>query len=629
MASSEQIQAGPAAAELRLRRREWAARLGEDEAHAAVVIAAGLFLVGAALTATAVLVPHLSSAAAVGAVAGTACLTAVGLLVAARRQHGGLGLAFAADLWGIALIVVLCAATGGVDSPYALIYFFAICHAAAFQPGKRFLVVAGAGLIAFLAPVAYEGASSDFVAFASVGIVLALLLSTVIHLALGRIRDQRRRLQFMIAASAKLDTSLEPAETLREIARSAVPELAELCVIDLIDGNGWVETVAAAAEADVAVNIEQLRTENPLDLGGTHPVAQAWTSGRALIVEDLTDEGALQEVAESEEHLRFMREAGYRSAAVFPLTARHRAHGVISFLHVANSARYSERELAVLDDLSRRAALAYDNARLYAERAHVASALQRSLMPPKLPEIPWLGLASYFQPIGAANRVGGDFYDAIWDEDTCWLVVGDVCGKGPEAAAMTGLLRQSTRAYARLASSPADVLAQVNEAMLDQDFAEGFATAVLVKLEPHDGRVDATIAAAGHPAAVVVRADGRVEELGEGVLLGRFPGARSADRSTCLDPGDAIVLYTDGLADAYAPSRIVTVEEMTAPLRRHSPRSAQQVLDAFLNPMDAHTEVRDDIAILAAFAQTLGAPAINGRLAPDGSEERTLVDQSK
>ncbi len=627
MASSDEIQAGPAAAELTLRRRDWAARFGDDEAHAAVVIAAGLYLVGAALIATAVLVPQLSSAAAVGAIAAAACVTAGGLLLAARRRRGGLGLAFAADLWGIVLIVLLCADTGGANSPYSLIYFFAICHAAAFQPGRRFLVVTGAALIAFLAPVAYEGVSSDFVAFASVGIVLALLLSSVIHLALGRIRDQRRRLQFMIAASAKLDTSLEPSATLREMARSAVPELAELCVIDLVDRGGWVETVAAASDPNVAVRVEALRKEYPLDLDGTHPVARAWSSGRALIVEDLTDESALHEVAESEEHLRFMRDAGYRCAAVFPLTARHRAHGVISFLHVASGARYSERELAVLEDLSARAALAYDNARLYAERAHVAGALQRSLMPPKLPEIPWLGLASYFEPIGAANRVGGDFYDAIWDQDRCWLVVGDVCGKGPEAAALTGLLRQSTRAYARLASSPGDVLAQVNEAMLDQDFAEGFATAVLVKLELHEGRVDATIAAAGHPAAVVVRTDGRVEELGEGVLLGRFPDARSADCFTSLDPGDSIALYTDGLSDAYAPSRIVSVDEMTAPLRRRAPGSAQQVVDAFLDPMDAHADVRDDIAILAAFAQTKGAIASNGRLAGGVPEKRALIDQ--
>jgi serine phosphatase RsbU (regulator of sigma subunit) len=279
---------------------------------------------------------------------------------------------------------------------------------------------------------------------------------------------------------------------------------------------------------------------------------------------------------------------------------------VIGFLHVANDASYSESEVEVLGDLAARAALAYDNARLYAERAHIASALQRSLMPPKLPEIPWLSLASYFQPIGAANRVGGDFYDAFRDDGRCWLVVGDVCGKGPEAAALTGLLRQSTRAYAREASGPGTVLARVNEALIEQDFTEGFATAVLVLLELRGHRVDVTVAAAGHPPAVVVRADGRVEELGDGTLLGMIAGVRIEDVSTHLDPGDALALYTDGLTEANAPRRIVTVDEMTAPLRSRSPRTAQHVVDALLNPIAADGDVRDDIAILAALARRAG-----------------------
>jgi serine phosphatase RsbU (regulator of sigma subunit) len=316
-----------------------------------------------------------------------------------------------------------------------------------------------------------------------------------------------------------------------------------------------------------------------------------------------------------------MREVGYRSAAAFPLRARNRTHGVIGFLHVANDASYPDSELAVLEDLAARAALAYDNARLYAERAHIASALQRSLMPPKLPKIPWLGLASHFQPIGAANRVGGDFYDAFRDDGRCWLMVGDVCGKGPEAAALTGLLRQSTRAYARQASSPGRVLARVNEALIEQDFTEGFATAVLVLLELRGHRIDVTVAAAGHPPAVVVRADGRVEELGEGTLLGMIAGARSEDVSTHLDPGDALALYTDGLTEANAPRRIVTVDELTAPLRSRSPHTAQHVVDALLNPIAADGHVRDDIAILAALARRAGRITGRPRRIPEASQQ--------
>jgi serine phosphatase RsbU (regulator of sigma subunit) len=597
----EKGQLGQNAAEPLPKRLDWAS--SQDEGRVALLIAAALYLVGAVLTVTAVMDPRVSSPAGVAGVAVAACLTAAALLVAARGGYGGLGVACLADLWGIVLIALLCAATGGAYSPFALIYFFAICHAAAFQPRRRFALVCLAALLAFLVPLVYGSVPPGYAPFASVGVVLALLISCVIHVALGSIRAQRRRLEFMIAASAKLDTSLDPSQTLRKMAHSAVPELAELCVIDLVDRHGWIETVAASVDPGLAERVEQMRREAPLDLAGSHPVARALATGSPQIVDDLTQPRTLQAAAQSTEHLRFMREVQYRSAAVFPLTARHRTHGAISFLHVANDASYSEGELGVLEDLTARAALAYDNARLYAERAHIANALQRSLMPPKLPEIPWLGLASHFQPIGAANRVGGDFYDAFQDDRRCWLVVGDVCGKGPEAAAYTGLLRQSTRAYARRAESPAAVLAHVNQTMLDQEFAEGFATAVLVLLQRRGQEVEALIASAGHPPAVVVRDDGRVEEFGHGALLGRFAGVHVDDVPTSLHPGDALALYTDGLPEAHAPERIVSVEEMTAPLRSHSPRSARHVVEALLKPVAQDKDVRDDIAILAALAR--------------------------
>jgi len=497
----------------------------------------------------------------------------------------------------------LCAATGGADSPFSLIYFFAVCHAAAFQPRGRFVFVSVVALLAFLAPLAYETVSSDFAPFAAVGVVLALLTSWAIPLALAWIRRQRRRLQFMIAASAKLDTSLDPSQTLRKIAHSAVPELAELCVIDLVDDSGCAKAVAAALDPGIAARIEQLRREYPLDLDGPHPVAKALKSGKPQLVEDLTQARTLNDAAQSDTHLRFMRDVGYRSAAVFPLRARHRTHGTMSFLHVGSAAGYSESELAVLEDLTARAALAYDNARLYAERAHIANALQRSLMPPKLPKIPWLDLASYFRPIGRANRVGGDFYDAFPDDRKWWLMLGDVCGKGPEAAALTGLLRQSARAYARGSSGPGSVLARVNQAMLEQDFSESFATAVLVRLEPRGDHIETRLATAGHPPALVVRGDGQVDEFGAGQLLG-LPGAQSEDAATRLHPGDALALYTDGLPEARAPQQIFGVAEMTAELRYRAPTSAQAVVDALLRPVAPDDEVRDDIAILAALARS-------------------------
>jgi hypothetical protein len=574
--------------------------LSGREVRAAILSCAGLYLVGGTLCATALLLPHVRAPAAIAAVGVNAYLVAAALVLAARRQRAGLGLAFVADLWGVVLIAILCGGSNGAGSPFALIYFFAIGHAAAFQPRRRFVLVALAGLVAFLLPLAYEHVNETFGAIACVGIVLALLTTVVIHLALNGVREQRHRLKFLIDATATFDSSLDPAEALRNLARAAVPELAELCVIYLLGQDGSIDrTVAAGVDPALAREVERVREQIPLDLDGVHPVADVLRTGRPRVVADLTDQAALAQLAESAEHQQIMRDAGYRSAAVFPMVARGRTHGAISFLHIDNDARYDRGVLDVLEDLSGRAAMAFDNARLYAERTRVAQTLRRSLMPSVLPTIPGLELASFFRPLGAGSEVGGDFYDAFGDEHSCWLVVGDVCGKGAEAAAVTGFLRHTTAAYARDAVSPGRVLTQVNRVMLEQDFDGRFATAILVNLRPRGEQVAVTVASAGHPAALLTRSDGAAAELGErGALLGVFADAAIHEVSTVLHPGDSLALYTDGLLEAHAPERTVTSQEMIERLQRRSPAAARDAIDTLLGLVELDEDVRDDIAIL-------------------------------
>jgi serine phosphatase RsbU (regulator of sigma subunit) len=567
----------------------------------ALASAAGLYVVGATLTATSALLPHVSSPAGVVAVALTAYVTAAALMWAYGRNRGGLTLAWAAEVWGVVLVALLCAATGGASSPFGLIYLFAIGHAAAFQPRRRLLVVAAAGLVAFLAPLAYSNVSSTFGAFACVGVVLALLGSALVHLSLQRVRDQRWRLEFLIAATVNLDNSLDPQQTLRSIASTAVPELAELCVIDLIDAEGWITTtVAASVDPALARSFEDIRREHPLHIRGRHPVARALHAREPFIARDLGGSGALRRAADSDEQSRLMRAAGVRSAAVFPLIARGRMLGAISFLHIGADMQYASGQLAILEDLTGRAALAFDNARLYAERAQVAHTLRRSLMPAALPAIPGLELASFFRPMGAGNEVGGDFYDVFTDQASCWLVIGDVCGKGAEAAVLTGFLRHTTVAYAREGAGPASVLSRVNQGMLEHDFDGRFATAILARMRFRGADVQLTIAGAGHPPALIARAGGRAAEFGGcGTLLGIFERPALAEDTTILHPGDALILYTDGLAEAHAPDRTLTVREMLEPFAQATP-SPQEVIHALLELADLSDDARDDVAILAA-----------------------------
>lgn len=580
----------------------------QAEARLAVRSAAALYIVGALLTTTTLWLPHVSSAAGVTAIAVTAIASASVLLFAAGRWRDGLRAAWIADLWGVLLVALLCAATEGSRSPFAMIYFFAAGHAAAFQSRGRLFAVWAASVVGFLAPLLYGHISSEFGAIAAVGMVLALITAAVIHFALNRAREQRRLLELLISASSQLDRSLDPAATVRRIADSAVPGLADLCVVDLLEPGATVcSTAAACSQTHIAAQIERIRRQSPLDPRGANVVARTLETREAQIVNDIEHPAAAAHFDADDDYRRLLAAAGCHSA-LFPMAARGRVHGAISFLQSARRGRYRRYQLAILADFARHAGVALDNARLYAERARVASTLRRSLTPAALPAIPGLELASFFRPMMAGDEVGGDFFDVFRHHDGCWLAVGDVCGKGAEAAALTGFLRHTTMAYARESTSPAEVLLEVNQAMLEQDFGGRFATLLLGRLQPAETSLELVIASGGHPPALILRAGGDSEQVGEcGTLLGVFADPTIEDTAVPAHSGDVLLLYTDGLPDAHAPGRSVSVQDMLQALELHTPGSSQAAIDVLLGLVDPHETARDDIAILAARVKPLAA----------------------
>jgi PAS domain S-box-containing protein len=425
----------------------------------------------------------------------------------------------------------------------------------------------------------------------------------------GFVRDvtERRRIaeaqDLLAAASAAFDASLDPSETMRTIARTAVPALAELCVIDLIREDGTIgDSVVEAVDPEVRPRLQALRAREPLDLNGTHPVARALRSREPVVVHDLTDSQALDQVAQSKEHRQFMEAAGYRSAVVIKLIARGRLMGTLSFLRMRSGRRFEAEHVALMQDLADRAAMALDNANLYAERARVAQTLQQSLLPDALPAVPGVGLASVYRPVGQGSEVGGDFYDVFAVPSGCWLVVGDVCGKGTEAAAVTALVRHSVRALALQRSSPTQVLAEVNQVMLSHDLLGRFATAIIARLDLSRRPVRVVIAGAGHPSPIVLGADGhaRSPEV-SGTLLGVLASLRSHDVELELEGGGSIVLYTDGLLDAGAPNREMMPEDLCRHLEGHSDASPAELVARLedLAVSRGAGRLRDDIAILA------------------------------
>jgi PAS domain S-box-containing protein len=424
------------------------------------------------------------------------------------------------------------------------------------------------------------------------------------------ITDRRRAAkaqEFLAAASATFDSSLHPGATLRTIIRTAVPELAEMCLVDLVQDDGSIGgTVVAATDPALARELEDLRRCYPLDRRGSHPVAEVLRTRRSMVIRDLTTPEATEAVAQSDEHREFMRRAGYNSAAVVPMSARGRLLGAISFLHVEGNAYYEPADLALLADLGARAAIAYDNARLYAERTRIARTLQQSLLPPELPAIPGFSVAASFLPAGEGNDVGGDFYD-VFEADGGWMViVGDVCGKGADAAALTAVIRNSVRALALKDDDPASILDGVNRVMLHHDLGLRFATAVLGRLVPSGEGAHMRLAVAGHPPPLILRADETVRSVGgRGHVLGIGPDASYECRELELAPGDTLVLYTDGVLDAAAPKGFMTLEQLESLLAQASGLPTHEVVHLIERQAMrlSHGAPRDDVAILAVTAR--------------------------
>jgi len=407
----------------------------------------------------------------------------------------------------------------------------------------------------------------------------------------------------LAAAGGIFDRSLDPHQTMRAIAEMAVPRLAQMCVIDLLHEDGMiVETVAVAEQERGLGRLEVLRAEHPLDLDGEHPSARAIRS-RAPVADDLTDALTLEGVAPESEVREFLVSGGYRSVVAMPLVSRGRLLGVLSFFHTHDGHRHGAERMALMSDLVDRAATALDNASMYAARTQMARTLQRSLLPESLPMLERVSLSSAYHPVGEGNDVGGDFYDVFTTPLGCWLVVGDVCGKGPEAAAVTALVRHSIRAFAFVRASPAQVLGAVNEVMLGHALAQRFATVVVVRLDITRKQARAVLATAGHPPPVVLNHDGSSHCPNmQGMMLGVRSGSNVLDLEMELELGSTLVLYTDGLLDAGAPLRDLTSQQLCSLLANQAgvgPTAIVEQLERLALASGAG-RLRDDIAIIAA-----------------------------
>ena len=368
----------------------------------------------------------------------------------------------------------------------------------------------------------------------------------------------RRRLALLAAAGPALSASLDYQETLERITRLLVPELADWCLLDIVEEDGNVNQLASAhADPEMEDLLRSLREHRRFGEGDPGSTAEVLRTGKSVVLADLPDATFYERALGRGEHLDIVLRLEPRSLMCVPLLARGKTLGAITLVSSRLDRRYDEEDLLLAENLAYRCALAADNARLYRDRSEIARVLQRSLLPPHLPEIPGVEIGAEYLPVGEANDVGGDFYDLINTVEDGWVcAIGDVRGKGVEAASVTALARYTIRAVTLKDDRPSEILAALNEAMLRQLPEDRFCTAACVRLEPQDGSagVGADVSRAGHPPPLVLRADGTVEEVGSpGKVLGVFADAELQNTSLRLMAGDALVLYTDGVTEARSP----------------------------------------------------------------------------
>ncbi|HEX3736910.1 MAG TPA: GAF domain-containing SpoIIE family protein phosphatase, partial [Solirubrobacterales bacterium] len=354
-----------------------------------------------------------------------------------------------------------------------------------------------------------------------------------------------------------------------------------------------------------AERLERIRRESPLDPEGEHPVAQVLRAGEPMIWRDLKEPEVADTVAQNVEHRELMADTGYESAAVVGLVARGRNIGALSFLHTVTAVRYERTDLEFLGELGERAALALDNARLYQERDAIASNLQRGLRPPRPARVEGLDAAVVFEAAGRGIEIGGDLYEVLPTDDGCWVLIGDVAGKGSEAAGVSVAVRHAVRGLTREVDEPEEVLARVNELLLEGTGLNDFATAVLVRLRRGAGGWTLAAASAGHPPPVHVR-EGGARLLGGGTVLGALQDAQVQRHDADFAPGDTLVLCTDGWLEAGPssehrdPVELAQLAEYLAPLALEE-ITARLRADAISR---SYGELRDDIVLLALRASS-------------------------
>ncbi|GAA2641529.1 SpoIIE family protein phosphatase [Streptomyces spororaveus] len=399
------------------------------------------------------------------------------------------------------------------------------------------------------------------------------------RIALGELERLRRgSLSFLVEASDLLAGTLDRDQTLALMAQMTVPTLATWCAVYTIADQSSDPYLSYVLHEDeeridgLKELLSQVSMPEPVREAGARP----WPEATAAVGGE---------------------------TVVLPLLARNRVIGMLT-LGKPREEHFRQEILELAEDLSRRAALALDNARLYSERTAISRSLQRSLLPPGSPAIPGMEVEVIYRAAGEGNEVGGDFYDVFPIRDGAYgFAIGDVCGTGPEAAAVTGLARHALRLLAREGLGGPAVLQRLNAAILDEGARSRFLTLLYGELHPQpDGGALMKVVCAGHPLPLRLRPNGQVDAAADPQpLLGVIDDLDLYEQTLTLDPGDVLLCVTDGVTERREGTRMLGDDGLAEVLTTCTGLTAGAVASRVLRAVErfAAEPASDDMAILA------------------------------
>jgi PAS domain S-box-containing protein len=411
------------------------------------------------------------------------------------------------------------------------------------------------------------------------------------------VKQAEVRTRVLAESGALLTSSLDYQQTLANVAKVAVPALADWCAVDLLDAEHRREhLVAAHREPAKQALAARLRDFEPDELEPDRALARVLRTGISELHPVITDE-QLAAAARNDDHLRLLRELGMRSVLIVPMRVPARTIGVMTLATAESRRRLTQEDLELAEQLARRAAVAVENARLHTALAGVAETLQQSLLPEQLPEIPAWEAASLYRPADTERGidVGGDFYE-LFEHDGAWFgIIGDVTGRGVAAASLTALMRHGARMASRLEPSPAAILRRLDEAL--RNYSRG-ALCTALCLQLLEDRV--VLSSAGHPPAMLAGRDGIVEAPGAGPLLGAFADADWPEETLPVACEQLLFLCTDGVIETVGREERFGSGRLRALLEqdyRLSPATVLANLDTALEAFRGARR-RDDVAAL-------------------------------